>query len=192
MVGGGSGGVGPDGMLVESAPLDAEALTIARTSADAYYAKVLETAGTAEGRIPFRVAALFGRAAIAESLGDLDAARGHLEAAAALAEGPWPAYAAQAKTRIESLSLLTARPELPPAASLPTRPVAPAATPNPEDLIRSLQGQTGGQTGGQPATPPAFERIPPPIELPPELRPTRPTTPPPTDPQKDPAKPDGA
>lgn len=186
MVGGGSGGVGPDGMLVEGAPLDAEALAIARSSADAYYAKVLETAGPDEGRIPFRIAALFGRAAIAESLGDLDAARGHLAAAASLAEGPWPAYATQAKSRIESLSLLTARPELPPAASLPTRPVAPTTTPSPEDLIRSLQGQPGSQPGSQPTTAPTFERIQPPAELPPELRSTRPAAPPPAYPSKDP------
>jgi hypothetical protein len=184
MVGGGSAGTGPDGMLVESAPLDDEALAIARSAADAYYTKVLESAGAAEGRIPFRVAALFGRAAIAESLGDLDAARRHLEAAAALADGPFPAYAAQARARIDSLPLLAKRPELPPAASLPTRPVAPNATPNPEEIIHSLRGQ--------PAAQPSFERIPAPAELPPELRSTRPTLPPPAAPEKDPAKPDGA
>lgn len=157
---------GPNGLLPDAQALDAEALTIARTSADAYYARVLENAGSGEGHVAFRVAALFGRAAVAESKNDLTNAKLFLEQAAALAEGPYPAYAALAKVRLESLPLLANHAELPPAASLPTRPttLTPTAV-NPEELIRSLQGQPAPAppAAPQPAQPeaePAPEPVP--------------------------------
>lgn len=111
--------------------------------ADRLYGQVLASARTAgeRERAGFIIAAHFGRAAVAESRGDLDAARRELESVAAAAGKDWAPLAAIARERIADLDSVAvvlsfpSRAELPQAAGAPT----PFQSPLFDDaLIREL------------------------------------------------------
>ncbi len=150
LVGGGSQTPGPDGTLPPPQVLDSEGRTIALESADRYYQKILDALSNSKldvAMLNFKLAALFGRAAVAESRGDIAAAKGFLETVKATADGPYPTYAAEATKRIANLEQIAAAVDLPAKASLPTKPDATPIAPNVgEELIRSTQ---------TPAAPPA-------------------------------------
>lgn len=127
--------------------------------ADTLFAKVQARAGAASGtgQLGLAFAALFGRAAIAEDLGDLKAAEGYLREIETRAKGTDFADAGTvAAKRIEGLASLEKIVALPtkPVAAVPAAmpglaampPAAPAGDPAPasgvsgEDIVRQLQG----------------------------------------------------
>lgn len=153
----------PDGTTAGGMRMTPEDRTAALDAADQYFTRVLSSSPTASetpGQAAFRLSALFGRASVAESRGDIAAAKTFLEEAKRLAEVPFPMFATQAQARIDSLPKLAKPTELPTRASLPARPDAAAITPGASnELLNSV-------TQPQPATGPEA--------VPPELRPTAP------------------
>ena len=135
--------------------------------ADALLAKVQARTASASGtgQLGLLVAALFGRAAVAEDQGDLAAAEGYLKEIGARTTGTDFASAAETATRrLESLRVATSAITLPakpvvaappgmPAGLGPVSPMAPATAPAPADpnaeILRQLQG------GSAPAPAPA-------------------------------------
>ncbi|MFO0829981.1 MAG: hypothetical protein U0572_17700 [Phycisphaerales bacterium] len=187
---------GPDGTVPAAEPLNDESRKVAQDSADAYFQKVLDgTVGKTDNPalVPFRLSALFGKAAVAESRGDLNAASTMLNEAKALAQTPYPKFAEQAQSRLDSLPMLAKAAEIPSRASLPARSDAAGVQPaSADELIKSLQG--GGapppvqvQPGLTPTpvnqAPPLLRPVP---EAPPTAQPARPT-PPPSQPSAPPA-----
>jgi predicted negative regulator of RcsB-dependent stress response len=125
--------------------------------ADALYASV-ESAGasaTTLGGRAMRLAALFGRAAVAEDRGDLAAAEGFLKAVVdSSKDTPLANSGEAAAARIASLQGLStpvafAPKPVAPAPVVPTDPAGvPATQTTGEDIVKQLQG------GGQPAPAP--------------------------------------
>ena len=162
----GGGGQNPDGTPILGEPLTADQRTVALEAADRYYQKVIDVTKDRRGMPgmqPFVLSALFGKAAIAESRGDLATARTALEDASTLAAETYPRYAGHAKTRLETLALLETPARIPAKAELPVKPVpaAPAAATVEDELLKSLQEQLGApltadpQPGETPAETPA-------------------------------------
>jgi len=117
-------------------PLDDAARKIAQDAADENYTKAAEVANTAAGGSRSGAAlvtlqSLFGRAAIAESRGDMDGARKFLGEAEKLAGENWAPIAKLAKARIDGLVAIAEPLKLPPNAELPApvsvTPVEPPA-----------------------------------------------------------------
>jgi hypothetical protein len=107
---------------------------------------------------PFVLSALFGKAAIAESRGDLATARSSLEEATTLATGTFPRYAGHAKARIETLALLETPARIPAKAELPVKAAPAPMTPTVEDeLLKSLQEQLGAPITADPQPEPVEE-----------------------------------
>jgi len=79
--------------------------------------------------LPHVVYAIFGRAAVAESRGDAAAAKSFYDEAAAHAEQRYPALAAQARHRAESVDEATQVVFLPGVAELPSKTPGEARTP---------------------------------------------------------------
>lgn len=103
---------------------------------------------------------LFGRAAVAEAKGELDAARGFYNDAAAKAGDEFPALAAQAKGRAANVDDATKPVFLPSVNNLPVATSAPARTPVdidsaleplifPESMVDPFSNDSG-TTGGNP------------------------------------------
>lgn len=132
----------PDGTANPPVPLTPETRTTTQEAADGFYAKVLERLGDRKNELamkPMAIAALFGRAAVAESRGTIDAAKGYLAEAETLAGTDFPAFADEAKVRATTLDTLTARAELPSRATLPAKPeVTPIAPSVIDELSRSM------------------------------------------------------
>lgn len=170
---GGAPTVGPGGVAVGGERLTPEARAAELDSADAYFAKVIEGAKSLDenpGNATYTISALIGRAAVAESKGDIAAAKGFLEQAKGAAEPAFPKFAAQAQARIDTLDLVEDAVTLPSRASLPPRPdPSPVSTSAANELLNSVLVPSA-------PTPPA---------LPPELlRSTQPPAgPPPAQPQ---------
>lgn len=130
--------------------------------ADRLYAQVATaTAGdSATGKMGFYCGALFGRAAVAEDLGDLKAAEGYLHEIQERTKGTDFALSGDlAAKRIERLTLLAQRIDLPP------RPVQlpPSTLPNlgaagstgaADDIVRQLQGGAPSGISLTPVAPP--------------------------------------
>jgi predicted negative regulator of RcsB-dependent stress response len=140
-------------------PLDDAARKIALDAADENYSKAAQLAGTAPGAKSNLVVmqALFGRAAVAESRGDLDASRKYLAEAEGLAGTDWSPIAKLAKTRIDGLVALATPVTLPKNADLPAPPATTPATPaaTGDDLFQNILQEQGGAQQPAPATPPA-------------------------------------
>jgi hypothetical protein len=158
----GGGGQNPDGTPIVGEPLTAEQRSIALDAADRYYQTALDATKdrrNVPGMQPFVLSALFGKAAIAESRGDLATAKAALEDAAALAETTYPRYAGHAKVRLETLALLETPTRIPTKAELPVKaaPAAPAAPTVEEELLQSLQEQLGAPITADPQPAPAEE-----------------------------------
>ncbi|MCH2144266.1 MAG: hypothetical protein MK082_03855, partial [Phycisphaerales bacterium] len=106
--------------------------------ADSMYAQALASIGDYQKDFPKKIlacSALFGQAAVAESQGDIEAARAALDKVIATANPEYPDLAAQASTRIETLTPLATAIVLPDDADLP-KPPEPEPVPNPLDLLR--------------------------------------------------------
>jgi hypothetical protein len=86
--------------------------------ADRLYAKVLESDDGAQAKALLMVTALTGRAAVAESRGELEQAKQHYTKAAERAQDAYPNLAAQAKRRAESVDEQGANVSLPTQAEL--------------------------------------------------------------------------
>lgn len=175
--------------------LSAEDRELFLRSADDAYARAIDAVGpgaAAGGRTPLLVAALFGRAAVAESRGDLEATTAHLARAREAAGDRYPIVVGWTERRREDLSALAAALPIPAGADLPQRPtLAPLGPMIADDLLRDLAD--GGVREEPASTFPAaapFELPPltlPPIDLdaprraptPPALPPGLPTDPPP-------------
>lgn len=157
----GGGGQNPDGTPILGEPMTAEQRTIALDAADRYYQKVIDTTKDRRelpGMQPFVLSALFGKAAIAESRGDVAAAKAALTEAESLATGTYPRYAGHAKTRIETLAMLETPIRIPAKAELPVKAAPAAAAPSVEDeLLKSLQEQIGAPITADPQPAPAQE-----------------------------------
>lgn len=114
-------------------PLDEAARKIAQDAADEDYTKAAEVAvklagGDKSKAVLVVVQSLFGRAAIAESRGDLESAKRLLGEAETLSGKDWAPIAKLAKTRIDGLVALSEPFTLPRNADLPVEaPAAPAA-----------------------------------------------------------------
>lgn len=112
------------------------------SKADRLYESIV--AGAAEldddyDTLPHVVYALFGRAAVAEAMGDIEAAKRIYEDAAQRAEVRYPALAQQARTRIENAEEAAKAVYLPGTAELPTRGAGEARTPlEIDDSLRDL------------------------------------------------------
>jgi len=143
--------------------------------ADRLYAKVAARMANAKrpGEYGFLFGALFGRAAVAEDMGDLKAAEGFLkEIEAKSKDTDFAADGTLAAKRLESLQALAAKVELPSRPAPPAAPtaipdltapgapsiLAPTATPAPadgssasDDIVKQLQGSG---TGSAPAPAP--------------------------------------
>lgn len=127
-------------------PLDAAGRKIAQDAADEDYTKATDIAlklagGNARHAALVKLQSLFGRAAIAESRGDLDGAKKFLTDAETTAGTDWAPIAKLAKARIDGLLALAEPITMPKNADLPA-PAPAATTPTPgatgDDLFNSL------------------------------------------------------
>jgi hypothetical protein len=89
--------------------------------ADALYAAVVADDDSNATNTLFAVGGLSGRAAVAEANGDIDSARKYYESIITRAGAQYPALAAQAQSRIDSLESLSASIELPSEAEIAAR-----------------------------------------------------------------------
>jgi hypothetical protein len=131
-------------------------------------------------RSPLLIAALVGRAAVAESRGDLEATAALLEEASRIAGERYPIVNRWATQRIEELPKLAAALPIPPAASLPQRaPLQPLAPMIVEDLLQDLAAPPPPPPAEPSAAPSPAPFTLPPSTLPPiDLDPTPRNTPP--------------
>lgn len=133
-------GMTPD---LEGATLTAEERTTYLKDADGFYSEALMIAARRNGLAskPVGMAALFGRAAIAEADGRIGDARIHLEAVEVLALPEFPTFAEQAEARLSNLETILASSDLP-TASMLFRPVETGETytaPTAEDLLELFE-----------------------------------------------------
>ena len=89
--------------------------------ADALYAQVVTDDSKSDAMTLFAVSGLSGRAAVAESTGDIDTARMYYEAIIVRAGDQYPALATQAQLRIDSLGGLASAISLPTEAEVTAR-----------------------------------------------------------------------
>ena len=104
----------------EGATLDTDGRTEMLDNADRLYAEVIEQNAKMPGFAskPITISALFGRAAVAESRGDIEVAKSTLKHVARIAVPEYPGVALQAEARMEDLEQVTSFGELPTSASL--------------------------------------------------------------------------
>lgn len=104
----------------ENSALDAEGRTEMLDNADRLYAEVIERNEGTDGFAtkPITISALYGRAAVAESRGDVEEARASLKHIARIAMPEYPGVATQAEARIEDLDEVTSIGELPTSAAI--------------------------------------------------------------------------
>ena len=101
--------------------LSAEDRTFYLAKADALYAQVVAVDDNLPQTTIFAVSALNGRAAVAESSGNIDAARGYYEAVITRSQNTYPALATQAQSRMNSLDVLAEAVILPTDAEVTAR-----------------------------------------------------------------------
>jgi hypothetical protein len=89
--------------------------------ADGLYARVIAIDDNSPQATIFSVSALNGRAAVAESGGNIDSARGYYEAVITRSQITYPALAVQAQSRIDSLDVLAEEVVLPTDAEVTAR-----------------------------------------------------------------------
>jgi hypothetical protein len=136
----------PDGTINLPVPLTAETKKATQDAADGFYVKVLEAIGSSKTEIakkPMAIAALFGRAAVSESRGQFDVAKGFLTEIETLAQDQFPAFAREAKSRSASIDALSKIAALPSRDALPKRPeMTPLAPSFIDELNRSMSPAT--------------------------------------------------
>jgi len=148
------------------------------TKAEALYKQVEGETSSNPSQVPLTLGTLYGQAAVVESRGDYDAARGFYERVIALAESSgFTAHAAVARSRMANqaglgqLAPLYSKAELPQPPAPPTPP-APEITPVEAPTISPgtpVEQPAAGGEGTVPATPPP----------PAEPAPSSPSSPPP-------------
>lgn len=183
----------PDGTPNPPIALTAETRASTQAAADGFYTKVLEKIGARKSELamkPIAIAALFGKAAVAESRGAIDAAKSALSEAESLAGDAFPIFASEAKRRNESLATLASLADLPTRASLPakaeTAPVAPSVV---DELSRSMTAPPPAPApapGATPAFPPPSAPAPTDPAGTLDARPRQPATPPAAPPKANP------
>ena len=89
--------------------------------ADALYSELSPSTMQADSTTIFVVSGLFGRASVAESRGDIDAAKSHYEAIIPIANKEYPSLASQAQYRIDTLAELAEEISLPTDAEVTAR-----------------------------------------------------------------------
>jgi len=189
---------GPDGGYQEEELLDAELRASYLDQAAALYERVAAEAGREPGAAVHAIGALLGQAAIAESRGDLDAAREAYQRAADLDRSVgYGMHARVIEQRLATLDTLAEPVDLPAQAALP-QPDAPAAAQGEEqeegDDPFGL-GEPGAFEdlllgGDEPADGPADEPADEPGDEP-ETSPADPPASPPAPPAEPPAEPSG-
>jgi hypothetical protein len=164
---------------------DADRATVLTQAAE-HYQHALDDSSSKPAQRPLTYGALFGLATVAESRGDLDAARGYYDRIIALvdadppitldegkpAQKPFAMHAAVARKRIESLGELRAPLALVSEAQLPKLPPLP-------EPPAPASGMEGGLPPGM-TLPPGVtvEPVGPPTPVPPEAAPFTPAVPP--------------
>ena len=127
-------------------------------SADALYVQVFELSNAAPGFTgkPLAMASLFGRAAVAESRGDLEAAKSSLKNITRVAMPEYPVIAEQAEARIENLASMAEATELPLTASILAAPTDSGsyAPPIIDDLLESFESEATADPEDEPAPTP--------------------------------------
>lgn len=127
--------------------------------ADTLYTDVIKAAqvNSAGSMRGFEVSALFGRAAVAEARGDVAAAKENLEAAQKVAGNYYPWLEANAKARLESLSMISKPYPIPPAPVVALPPAVSTGTGLPAGEVDPLKMLLGSDapTAAQPAPAPA-------------------------------------
>ncbi|MSR69514.1 MAG: hypothetical protein EXS17_04130 [Phycisphaerales bacterium] len=134
--------------------------------ADALYVDVITAAKADEtrGSRGFEIGALFGRAAIAESRGDVAAAKTNLEAVRSVAGDDYPWLSKNAAARLESLGVISTPYPIPaaPVAALPptidpATGLAPSALSPDNEALKLLLGDMAKTGAAAPTlTPPAM------------------------------------
>ena len=148
----------------EGAALDAEGREEMLDSAMSLYVQVVERNSGASGfsAKPFVISALFGKAAVAESRGNVENATAHLKEAARIAQPEYPQLALQAESRMENLAEVTSIGELPAADSLASATTQEDTTeftpPVVDDLMELFDGDAATEVAPEepaetPATP---------------------------------------
>ncbi len=131
--------------------------------ADALYADVIASAKSdpTRGSRGFEIGALFGRAAVAESRGDITAAKTNLEAVQSVAGNDYPWLSKNAAARLESLGVISAPYPIPaaPVAALPptidpATGLAPTALAPDTDALKLLLGDMAKNAAAPKLTPP--------------------------------------
>lgn len=127
-------------------------------SADALYIKVFERASISPGFSgkPLAMSALFGRAAVAESRGDVEGARSALMNITHVAMPEYPNIADQAEARIETLEAVASAVALPLAESLVPEPTdaGPFTPPIVDDLLATFEDEANATPEDAPAPTP--------------------------------------
>ncbi len=134
------------------------------TEADALYVDVITAAkdDKSNGSRGFEIGALFGRAAVAESRGDVAAAKTNLEAVQAVAGNDYPWLVKNATARLETLGVIASPYPIPaaPVAALPpmidpATGLAPTALPPDTDALKLLLGDLSKTSTAPMIQPPA-------------------------------------
>lgn len=156
-------------------------------SAEALYGEVAQATANNVTQLPFRVGAMFGLAAVAESRQDYDGAKAKYEDVVKATENTqFKMHADVAKSRITKLEELKKLPKLYSDAELPADPTVPKVQPMPivpEVVPAPVQVEPAGPAGpaptapAAPVTPPANPGTTPPADAPKPADPA-PTTPP--------------
>lgn len=89
--------------------------------ADGLYAKVIETDNKSDEHTILTVSGMNGRAAVAESKGDIESAKRFYESVISRSKNSFPALAAQAQSRIDTLDVLVEKVVLPTDAEVTAR-----------------------------------------------------------------------
>lgn len=142
--------------------LDDAGRKIAQDAADEDYSKAADIAlklagGDRSHAALVTLQSLFGRAAVAESRGDLEGAKKLLAEAETVAGTNWAPIAKLAKSRIDGLVALAEPITMPKNADLPAPAAAPAATPaaGTDDLFQNIVNEQQKQPQATPAPTPA-------------------------------------
>jgi tetratricopeptide (TPR) repeat protein len=134
----------PDGSLAseEDVLTDEDRSAYLRQARSIYKRVADDTAGN-KAQLVLHVSALFGLAAVAESEGDAESARGHYQRVVDVSEGTaFDSYAELAKVRIDSLERIDQEVKIYAAADLPAASTAPETPVTPE-LPSGLPGEEG-------------------------------------------------
>lgn len=186
--------VQPDGKVDAEEVLNDEQRNANLAEAEKLYQKIYDATATDKKKSIHALGAAFGLAAVAESRGNIEAAKKAYEQAAKIADySGLTGQAAVAKKRIEALPLLGEAPKLLSASDLPKPPELPKPEAPAGVYTPTVVPEAGTPGANPPATTPAPPTTPPGTEAPKPAptgqTPAPATTPPATTPATPPATP---